>query len=77
MRDAAHGERAVQRLTMMTDDDTLEDLNALASTLDDLHVHTNRIAGRDLWHISAQMLFLDGSNQWYNGHVLRSFSHSP
>src|SRR5690348_7844256 len=68
MRDAAHRERAVQSLAMMTDHDTLEDLNALAGTLDHLHMHTNRIAGRDLWHISAQMLFLDGSNQRYDGH---------
>jgi hypothetical protein len=65
MRDAAHRECPVQPLAMMADNNALEDLDTLTRTLNHFDMHTNRVARRDLWHIGAQMLFLDGSNQRY------------
>src|SRR6185312_357251 len=54
MRDAPDSKRAVQSLAMMADDDTLEDLDALARTLNHFDMHADRVTRGNFWHISAQ-----------------------
>src|SRR6187551_3343689 len=50
----AHGERLADAITLAPDGDTLEDLDARASALDDLDVDLERVAGTEVRDVGTQ-----------------------
>ena len=55
----AHGERLARAVALALDHDALEDLHPTARALDDLEVHLDAVAGREVGN-AAQLRALDG-----------------
>ena len=53
--DLADREGLADALVLLADDDALEDLDALARALDDVHVHLDGVAGTEVGDVRAEV----------------------